>query len=204
MPAFLRTRTALFWLLSFAVALVSYRWLVFGVEASMDFMLHHFIDRRAAFLAHVLFAPVALVLAPFQLARGLRARRPALHRWLGRVYGVAILISGLGGLAIAPFTSAGPVAAWAFGILAVLWMGITGRGIWLAMQRRIAEHRRWMIRSVALTFAGVTLRLELPLLMAAFGFDTGYQIVAWLCWVANLLIAEWWLRRDRARAPLAA
>ncbi|WP_425049659.1 DUF2306 domain-containing protein [Psychromarinibacter sp. S121] len=204
MPALIRTRTVLFWLLSLAVALVSYRWLAFGVEASMDFMLHHFIDRRTAFLAHVLFAPVALALAPFQMAKSLRARRAALHRWMGRVYGVAILISGLGGLAMAPFSSAGPVAAWGFGILAVLWLGVTGRGIWLAMQRRIAEHRRWMIRSVALTFGAVTLRIELPLLAMAFGFDTGYRIVAWLSWVPNLLIAEWWLRRTDARPLVAA
>lgn len=25
------------------------------------------------------------------------------------------------------------------------------------------------------------------------GFDAAYPVVAWLCWMPNLIIAEWWL-----------
>ena len=44
---------------------------------------------------------------------------------------------------------------------------------WLtARARRFDEHRRWMIRSFALTFAAVTLRLYLPLgMMAGLSFN---------------------------------
>jgi hypothetical protein len=68
--------------------------------------------------------------------------------------------------------------------------------------RKIAAHRRWMIRNFALTYAAVTLRLEMPLLGMAFGDVLGYQLVAWVCWIPNLLVAEaivrGWLRRTRA------
>lgn len=197
MSLFLRSRSLVFWILCLGVALVSWRWMAFGVAASMEFMLHHAQARPLAFYAHVGLAPVALALLPFQFWSRLRGRRPALHRWLGRVYGLSILLSGLGGLYLALTTQAGPVAALGFCLLAVLWLAVTARAVQLAMARRIAEHRRWMIRSAALTFAAVTLRLELPVLIALFGFDTGYTIVGWLCWVPNLLVAEWYLARPR-------
>ncbi|MEQ9003518.1 MAG: DUF2306 domain-containing protein, partial [Pseudomonadales bacterium] len=69
----------------------------------------------------------------------------------------------------------------------------------------IDGHRRWMVRNFALTFAAVTLRLELGLLTGALGwsFDHAYLTVAWLCWVPNLVVAEWWLLRPAARRVAA-
>jgi hypothetical protein len=61
-----------------------------------------------------------------------------------------------------------------------------------------------MTRSYALIFAAVTLRIYLPFLATAFGEHDGYAIVAWACWVPNLLVAEWliWSRlRRRPEAP---
>jgi hypothetical protein len=53
-----------------------------------------------------------------------------------------------------------------------------------------------------LIFAAVTLRIELPLLVMAFGdFTPAYRVVSWLCWVPNLLWAEWYIRRT-AHAPV--
>lgn len=189
-------RQAVFWMLCLLIALASWRFLILGVELSMPFVAYHALERPVAFYLHIGFAPVALALLPFQFWQGLRRRRPAVHRWIGRGYGLAILLSGLGGLKMAFETTAGPVAGVGFGILALLWLGVTGRGIWLAIQGRIADHRRWMIRSGALTFAAVTLRLYLPLLFATLGEELGYSLVAWACWVPNLLVAEWLLRRD--------
>ena len=50
-----------------------------------------------------------------------------------------------------------------------------------------------MIRNFALTFAAVTLRAYLGLSQAVFGlsFEAFYPVVAWLCWVPNLIVAEW-------------
>ncbi|WP_136439211.1 DUF2306 domain-containing protein [Pacificoceanicola onchidii] len=193
----LRIRGYLFWGLSLLVALVSWRFLVLGVEAGMPHMAHFLDGQALALYAHIGLAPVALALMPFQFSTRFRMRRPALHRWMGRVYALAIVLSGVAGLVLAAGTVFGPVAGWGFGILAVLWVGTTVQAVRLAMMKRIAEHRRWMIRSAALTFAAVTLRVYMPFLGMGFGFETGYLIVAWLCWVPNLLIAEWVLLRER-------
>jgi hypothetical protein len=60
-----------------------------------------------------------------------------------------------------------------------------------------------MIRSYSLTFAAVTLRVWLPIgLMAGLSSTDAYQAVAWVCWVPNLVVAEWVILRQRARASL--
>jgi len=52
-----------------------------------------------------------------------------------------------------------------------------------------------MIRSFALTFAAVMLRIILPLELASgVPFSTAYKIVSWACWVPNLVVAEWFVR----------
>lgn len=181
------------------IALGSWRFLVLGVEVSMPFVAYHLEQRPLWFFAHVGLAPVALALMPFQFWQGLRQRALNWHRWIGRAYGAAVLVSGLGGLLMALGSNSGALAAWGFGLLAVFWLGITAIGIWYALRGRIADHRRWMIRSAALTFAAVTLRLYLPLLFATLGEQAGYVLVSWACWVPNLLVAEWMLRRQSKR-----
>ncbi|MNL75568.1 hypothetical protein D3C87_2013940 [compost metagenome] len=68
-------------------------------------------------------------------------------------------------------------------------------------------HRRWMIRSIALTLAAVTLRIQIPVsMMLDIPFDTAYPVIAWLCWVPNLVVAEMivrWPRRPLVRLRAA-
>ena len=57
-----------------------------------------------------------------------------------------------------------------------------------------------MVRNYALTLAAVALRNELPLMLVArVQFSDAYVIVSWLCWVPNLLVAEWLLRRQASQ-----
>jgi hypothetical protein len=59
-----------------------------------------------------------------------------------------------------------------------------------------------MIRSFALTFAAVTLRLYLPLIfLTGFNFVDGYRAISFLCWVPNLVLAELYLRDGFDRLP---
>lgn len=155
-------------------------------------------------LLHFGGGSIALVAGAVQAHRGLRLRRPALHRWLGRVYLLAVLASGGAGLVLATRSSAGPIAQWGFGCLAVAWLATTLIGWRHAREGRYSRHRDWMIRSYALTLAAVTLRLLLPLSqVAGIAFLTAYAAIAWLCWLPNLLLAEWFLR-TRPRGPVRA
>ncbi|WP_245776327.1 DUF2306 domain-containing protein [Thalassovita taeanensis] len=189
------------WILSLLVALASWRFIAFGVEASMNFMLYHAQQRPLFFFAHVGFAPLALLLMPVQFWTDLRRRRPAVHRWIGRVYAVSVLLSGIGGMLLASQTEAGTVAGLGFGLLGVVWVSVTARAVWLAREKRIAEHRVWMIRSAALTFAAVTLRIYLAVSqILGWPFDLSYTVISWACWVPNALVVEYWLLRSKKPA----
>jgi hypothetical protein len=71
------------------------------------------------------------------------------------------------------------------------------------MQRRFVDHRAWMIRSFALTFAAVTLRLYLPLAaVLSLDFVDAYRAISFLAWVPNLVVVELYLRRREASSSL--
>jgi len=150
-----------------------------------------------AIRAHVFASATALILGPFQFMPGLRASRPKLHRWSGRAYlGMGVLVGGLAGLVMATHAFGGTTSRLGFGALAIAWL-VTGALAYRAIRTGdTIAHRRWMIRNFALTFAAVTLRLQLPAAMALrIPFEVAYPIIAWSCWVPNLVVAEAWLRR---------
>ncbi|NOX75818.1 MAG: DUF2306 domain-containing protein [Gammaproteobacteria bacterium] len=142
---------------------------------------------------HAFASIVALAIGPFQFSTRLRENRPGLHRWLGRGYlAIGVVVGGLAGLYMSQYASGGTVARLGFAVLAVLWI-YTGLRAYLAIRRgSVKEHQKWMIRNYSLTFAAVTLRLYLPISMVGgIDFAIAYPIIAWLCWVPNLIFAEW-------------
>jgi uncharacterized membrane protein len=185
----------LFWLLCILVALASYRILFLGMEMGFPDMRRHF-SHAPIFWTHALAASAALGLMPFQFWKGLRLRRRALHRWIGRAYVLAIAAGGLSGLYMSFFAITGPVAGAGFFALALAWLTTTWIAYSSARARDIPRHQRWMIRSAALTFAAVTLRLYLvSSQVTGLPFELSYTIIAWACWVPNLIVVELWLQR---------
>lgn len=183
--------------LSVAIALFSYRYVVGVGFVAPNVASNAF--RTPWLIVHVACAATALLIAPVQFLPKLRARLGSLHRWIGRIYALACIVGGVAGFVLALGASTGPVSTAGFGSLAILWIATTAMGWRLAMRRDFARHRAWMIRSFALTFAAVTLRLYLPLMMLTpIGFEDGYRAISFLCWVPNLAVAELYLRRRAA------
>lgn len=152
---------------------------------------------------HVAGAVTALVLGSLQFLPALRRGSSPPHRRIGRAYVVGCLVGGVAGLILASGSAAGPVASAGFGSLAVIWIAVNLLGWRAAMQGRFAEHRRWMIRSWALTLAAVTLRLYLPLVMVLdLPFLPWYRAISFLAWVPNLIAAELWLQRAKSRIQI--
>jgi uncharacterized membrane protein len=147
-------------------------------------------------VVHIASGIVALLTAPWQFFNRQPGSALRLHRWTGRVYVAACTLGGLAGLVLAAGSASGLLAALGFGLLALLWLVTTWTGLVLALRGKRQAHRRWMVRSFALTLAAVTLRVYLPLAMAVgLPFALAYPVIAWLCWVPNLALAEWWLAR---------
>jgi len=180
-------------------ALVAYGLLPMGAAVHPD-MRPAFEANRIAIYLHVFAAFFALAVGPFQFSTRLRSARPALHRWMGRLYlGIGVLAGGISGFYIAFLAHGGAVSKAGFACLALAWL-YTGLRAYLAIRARdITAHRRWIIRNFALSFAAVTLRIWVPLsFVAGLEFEAAYRAIAWLCWVPNLVFAE--LRFNRASA----
>ncbi len=82
---------------------------------------------RVPTVVHLLAGSMVLLAGALQFNARLRVRTPAVHRWIGRVYVVGVLISGVGGLLMARISDGGPVTHVGFGLLAVLWLVTTVR-----------------------------------------------------------------------------
>jgi uncharacterized membrane protein len=191
-----RTRRGLWWLLallSVGLALFSYRYLLAIGPMSPDILRNLF--ARPWLDVHIAGAATALLLCPLQLLPSVRRRWPAIHRWIGRTYVVGCLVGGAGGLVVAFGSTAGPIATAGFASLAVVWLIANLQGWRYALARNFPRHRAWMIRSSALTFGAVTLRLYLPLFpVIGVDFMDGYRAVSFLSWIPNLVLAELYVR----------
>jgi uncharacterized membrane protein len=201
------TRTGAAWgamaFFSLGVALYAvgfYAFLPLGAAVHPD-MRASFAAHPTGVYAHVFGALFALALGPFQLYGPLRARHPRLHRWMGRAYlALGVLAGGLAGLYLSQFAQGGLPGRLGFGLLALAWLYTGARAYDAARHRDFAAHRCWMTRNYSLAFAAVTLRIYLPAAMlAGVEFITAYAAIAWLCWVPNLALVEWLLRRSAAR-----
>jgi uncharacterized membrane protein len=155
-------------------------------------MKSDFVAHPVGVYLHVFAAAFALLLGPFQFSSRIRRNQIRFHRWMGRVYlSVGVLVGGLSGLYISQFAFGGVIARFGFASLAVCWL-YTGLRAYLAVRDgAIVEHRKWMIRNFSLAFAAVMLRLYIPAsTLAGADFTVAYPVIAWLCWLPNLLVAE--------------
>ena len=134
------------------------------------------------------------------MSRQIRNKNQKLHKQLGKIYYIGILFGGLSGLYLAFEATGGVLSTFGFGFLSVFWIGTAGIALYKIKQRQVEQHRKWMIRNYSLTFAAVTLRVWLLIFILLAGVEnyiTSYTIISWLCWIPNLLIAEFYLKKPR-------
>ncbi|MEU1288216.1 DUF2306 domain-containing protein [Kitasatospora sp. NPDC005856] len=191
-----RAGWAVMTVLSTLIVAASANYLSFDPGAFFTRQRATYLSHELPLYVHIFGALVALLVGPWQFSRRLRERRPRLHRRIGVTYLLGCLVGGVGALLMAPVAYGGAVTGAGFACLAVSWLVTGGAGLRAILDGRVIDHRRWMIRSFALTFAAVTLRLMLVVVAVAhLDFRTSYTAIAWLCWVPNLLLACWFTRR---------
>ena len=157
---------------------------------------------KLAFYMHITFGGLSLITGWSQFSTRIRRNRINLHRRLGQLYLLCVILSGTAGLYLAFFATGGIVAQLGFGGLAISWLTTAILAYTSVRRGQIDAHQNWMIRCYALAFAAVTLRVYLPLSGFVFHLDfiTSYRVIAWMCWVPNLIVAELIIRRIRKSA----
>ncbi len=149
---------------------------------------------------HVIGGGTVLLIGGLQFFAAIRRNYPALHRWLGRIYLSFAIIGGIGGLILAPVSDGGLVAHYGFGTLAVLWLFSSIRAYTAIRGGNVQAHQEWMMRNYAMAFGAVTLRIYLGLFGAnGIPFEESYPVTAWISWVPNLILVEWYLSLKRER-----
>lgn len=155
---------------------------------------------KAAFYIHVFTCFFCLLAGLTQFSSGILKGRKKLHRLLGKLYVFNILFINVPvGMILAVNANGGFISRIAFCLLGLLWFFFTLMAWIYARRKKFILHRRFMIRSYALTLSALTLRLWKPVLVTFTNLDTDtiYQLDAWLGFGLNLLVAEWIIRRKK-------
>jgi uncharacterized membrane protein len=188
-------------LLASLIALMSLRYFFISPEAAGGPLVgKKFAEHIVPLLLHVGGGTLALFLGAWGFWGRFRNKYLNLHRWLGRIYLLAVLVGGTSGVYMAVNAFGGLTTRFGFSLLAMLWLATGGMAYWRIRQGNIQAHREWMTRSYALTFSAVTLRLWMILFLSlGYQFPEAYMTVAWLCWIPNLLFAELIVGKGRAK-----
>lgn len=163
-------------------------------------------DFKWPLIGHISGGLIALAMGPFQFSKAFRNKFMNAHRIIGRIYLISILVGTIASTVLAWTSSYEVGFSWALSlqVLGLVWLASASMAYVSVMQKRIVQHKEWMIRSYVITFAFVLFRFlnELSIaktLMPEFT-DRGPTLV-WLSWTIPVFIAEMvisWKRKKTA------
>ena len=152
---------------------------------------------RMSFYTHIFSSVLALAAGFTQFSPGVLKKHRKWHRVVGWIYATDILIINFPvGMVMAVYANGLLPTKIAFVLLDSVWFLFTYKAVVAARKGRFAEHKRFMIRSYAMTFSAITLRTWKIVLGHLFHPDplSLYMTDAWMGFIPNLLFAEWWIR----------
>jgi len=162
----------------------------FGLLSTKSQALLQDLIWNVAFYGHIILGGIALLIGWSQFSKSFRKNNIGLHRTVGKIYVISVLISGVCGIYIAQFATGGISNIIGFSLSGVVWLVSTIISYKAIREGQIERHQKFMIYSYAVCFSAVTLRIWLGILVPLTGsFNTAYLIVGWLSWVPNLLVA---------------
>ncbi len=144
-------------------------------------------------IGHISGGLLALVLGPFQFWNRFRTRYLRIHRLMGRLYLIGIVIGFVASTYLAWTTGLAVNTGWAVGLqgLALAWIVTAFMAYRFIRKRKIQLHKEWMIRSYVVTLAFVSFRVLndnlTPLLGGSIDIAT---TLLWASWAVPLLVTN--------------
>lgn len=153
-----------------------------------DPLLAHLATFKWWLIPHVAGGAIAFLVAPLQFSATLRRANPALHRWLGRLYMVSVIVSSI--LSVWIVLRYELAANWAvMGTMGGLWL-LTTVFAWLAIRNRdIRQHQLWIGRSFGLTFTFVLTRIIPDFVLPKMDY-VGVTALYWAFIVVSLILPD--------------
>ena len=129
----------------------------FGLKQDI---LGRYWDIKWWLISHLSGGILALILGPLQFWTKFRNKFLKLHRTLGKIYLIAILIASLSSTYMAWNTAVAIHFTWALSlqVLAFMWIATAFMAYRTIRLKRIQQHKEWMIRSYIVTFGFVAFR----------------------------------------------
>lgn len=161
-----------------------------------------------AFPLHMIASGLALIFIAITAAA--RHRR-GVHRAIGRIAALCVLIGGLTALPVALASEAGPIAQAGFFAQGIVWLALLIAAVIAIRLGHTRRHARLMMAMAAVASGAIWLRLALWLALALqLPFEASYALAAWAAWLLPLGfillfggpgVGESRLERDAAQAP---
>ncbi|MEH7415547.1 DUF2306 domain-containing protein [Neobacillus drentensis] len=148
------------------------------------------------FYPHILLGTISLAIGPFQLTK-LNRENPSLHKMLGKVYAVAVFMNILMVPYLSLSATGGLGSSIAFLVLNFFWLWTTSIGVIKAAQRKIKDHKEWILRSYAITWVFVTFRIVIIPLSIFLDRTLAFPLAVYLGIGLNLLFIEWRNRKNK-------
>lgn len=145
---------------------------------------------------HVAFACLAMASGLVNFSNRIFEKSRKFHRINGYVYIVSVVLVVLTSGYMAPYATGGKISSMGFNVLNIIWLFITITALIQIKQKRMIQHRNWMIRSYAFCFTNMLIHLITSLLHQGFGmiYTTSYTIGIYGSIALLLVIPEWFIR----------
>jgi len=156
-----------------------------------------FWPNRGLLAVHVVGACVALLVGPIQFIAPLRRAAPRAHRAAGWTYAIAVLVSTPFAIRLSVYSNCAlcvsPFVVW--GLVTML---VTVAAVITVVRGNYRVHRDFMIRSYALMYGFVFVRLDAHLVGTPFEIPLASgaarnSMVIWLAWVIPLVVVEFFI-----------
>lgn len=147
---------------------------------------------------HVAFACLAMASGLLNFSNRIFEKSRRFHRINGYVYIVSVALVVLTSGYMAPYATGGKISSIGFNALNIIWLFITITALIQIKQKRMVQHRNWMIRSYAFCFTNMLIHLITFLFHLGFGlaYVTSYTISIYGSIALLLVIPEFIIRMN--------
>nr|WP_315033457.1 DUF2306 domain-containing protein [uncultured Chryseobacterium sp.] len=152
----------------------------------------YYFPRAVWIWPHVLGGIVVMVVGPFQFIPTIQTKYPRSHRMLGYIFLIGVLVSSLTLAFLITTSSSSLVIDVGLGIGGVVWL-VTAVLAFIAIKnRKIEQHKEWMIRCYMVTLAFVLFRLVIDILssLKVTNEPDIVSLASWISWTVPLFATE--------------
>lgn len=148
-------------------------------------------------IGHIAGGAIALMIGPFLIWKAVRERNFRLHRYMGRAYLYAIVVSAPCALYLAATT--GMQVNWMYTfsllVLASAWLSGSLLAWYFAVKKKFVLHEEWAKRSYVLTIAFVAQAMLMyhPYIISLGAFGDTSPSIIWASWTIPLFLFDIYL-----------